>query len=113
MLSDVDKDSLLLERADAERSCEISQVNEMLAWMESHELPAACTTNNAERLERASLRRSLVKLRLDWLTLAQAGLAFRRFFGSAAPVGLDNLRTLTPADFVPVRQCAAGTWILL
>ena len=57
MLSDVDKDSLLLERADAERSCEISQVNEMLAWMESHELPAACTTNNAERLERASLRR--------------------------------------------------------
>jgi len=29
-------DSLLLERADAVRSWEISQVNEMLTWMESH-----------------------------------------------------------------------------
>ena len=31
-------DSLLLERADAMRSWEISQVNEMLTWMEQHTL---------------------------------------------------------------------------
>ncbi len=74
-------DSLLLERADAVRSWEISQVNEMLTWMESHALPFACTTNLAERLDRASLRRFLVKVRFDWLTPAQARLAFRRFFG--------------------------------
>ena len=43
-------DSLLLERADAVRSWEISQVNEMLTWMEQHSLPFACTTNLAERL---------------------------------------------------------------
>jgi transitional endoplasmic reticulum ATPase len=100
-------DSLLLERADAERSWEISQVNEMLTWMEWHELPFACTTNLAERLDRASLRRFLVKLRFDWLTTAQARLAFRQFFGSAAPAGLDDLRTLTPADFSLVRRRAA------
>jgi SpoVK/Ycf46/Vps4 family AAA+-type ATPase len=29
-------DSLLLDRADAVRSWEISQVNEMLTWMEQH-----------------------------------------------------------------------------
>jgi SpoVK/Ycf46/Vps4 family AAA+-type ATPase len=99
-------DSLLLERADAVHSWEISQVNEMLTWMESHTLPFACTTNLAERLDRASLRRFLVKVRFDWLTQAQARLAFRRFFGLAAPAGLDGLRTLTPADFSLVRRRA-------
>ena len=100
-------DSLLLERADAARSWEISEVNEMLTWMESHPLPFACTTNLAERLDRASLRRFLVKLRFGWLREAQARLAFRRFFGLAAPAGLDALRTLTPADFALVRRRAA------
>jgi AAA+ superfamily predicted ATPase len=100
-------DSLLLERADAVRSWEISQVNEMLTWMESHALPFACTTNLADRLDRASLRRFLVKLRFGWLTQAQARLAFRRFYGCTAPVGLDGLRTLTPADFSLVRRRAA------
>ena len=100
-------DSLLLERADAVRSWEISQVNEMLTWMESHELPFACTTNLLERLDRASLRRFLVKLRFGWLTPAQARLAFQRFFNLPAPPGLEGLRTLTPADFALVRRRAA------
>ena len=97
-------DSLLLERADAMHSWEVSQVNEMLTWMESHTLPFACTTNLAERLDRACLRRFLVKLRFDWLTAAQARLAFHHFFGVAAPAGIDDLRTLTPADFALVRR---------
>jgi SpoVK/Ycf46/Vps4 family AAA+-type ATPase len=100
-------DSLLLERADAVRSWEISQVNEMLTWMEGHALPFACTTNLAERLDRASLRRFLIKLRFGWLTMVQAKLAFLRFFGMSAPIGLDDLRTLTPADFALVRRRAA------
>jgi transitional endoplasmic reticulum ATPase len=100
-------DSLLLERADALRSWEISQVNEMLTWMESHALPFACTTNLADRLDRASLRRFLVKLRFEWLTRTQARLAFERFFDLAAPAALDGLRTLTPADFALVRRRAA------
>jgi len=82
-------------------------VNEMLTWMESHALPFACTTNLADRLDRASFRRFLVKVRFDWLTQSQARLAFRRFFGLAAPAGLDGLRTLTPADFALVRRRAA------
>ncbi len=100
-------DSLLLERAGAVRGWEISQVNEMLTWMEGHALPFACTTNLAERLDRASLRRFLVKLRFDWLTTAQARLAFRQFFDLDAPAGLDELDTLTPADFALVRRRAA------
>ncbi len=100
-------DSLLLERANAVRSWEISGVNEMLTWMESSPLPFACTTNLAERLDRASLRRFLIKLRFDWLSEAQARLAFRRFFALPAPADLDALRTLTPADFALVQRRAA------
>ena len=100
-------DSLLLERADAVRSWEISQVNEMLTWMEGHPLPFACTTNLPDRLDRASLRRFLVKVRLDWLTVAQSRLAFRRFFDLPPSPALDALRTLTPADFALVRRRAA------
>jgi transitional endoplasmic reticulum ATPase len=89
------------------RGWEISQVNEMLTWMERHALPFACTTNLATRLDRASLRRFLVKLRFDWMTKEQARLAFQRFFGAAAPAALDGLRALTPADFSLVRRRAA------
>jgi len=102
-------DSLLLDRADAVRGWEISQVNEMLTWMESHALPFACTTNMADRLDRASLRRFLVKVGFDWLTPAQARLAWRRFFDLAPPASLDGLRTLAPADFALVRRRAAVT----
>jgi transitional endoplasmic reticulum ATPase len=100
-------DSLLLERAGAVRGWEVSQVNEMLTWMEQHALPFACTTNLPGRLDSASLRRFLVKMRFDWMTRAQARLAFQRFFGAAAPEGLDRLDTLTPADFSLVRCRAA------
>ena len=92
-------DSLLLDRVDAVRSWEISQVNEMLTWMEQHTLPFACTTNLPDRLDRASLRRFLVKVRFDWLTQAQARLAFRRFFGLTAPAALDGLRDVDAGGF--------------
>ena len=92
-------DSFLTDRADAVRSWEVTQVNEMLTWMEQHALPFACTTNFSDRLDRASLRRFLVKVRFDWLSQTQARLAFQRFFEVVAPPALDNLRTLTPADF--------------
>ncbi len=99
-------DSLLLERGNAVRGWEITQVNEMLTCMEAHKLPFACTTNLAERLDRASLRRFLVKLRFDWVTAAQACRAFRRFFALEAPAGLGGLLCLTPADFALVARRA-------
>ena len=99
-------DSLLLDRAGAVRSWEVSQINEMLTWMESHPLPFACTTNLLSRLDVASLRRFLVKARFDWLSPGQCRLAFRRFFGAEPPPALDGLRALSPADFALVRRRA-------
>ena len=59
-------DSLLAVRRFAHRSWEVSQVNEMLTWMESHPLPFACTTNFGEHLDPATLRRFVFKVTLDY-----------------------------------------------
>jgi transitional endoplasmic reticulum ATPase len=50
-------DSLLFDRREAVRSWEVSQVNEMLTWMEQHPLPFCCTTKMMEKFDSASLRR--------------------------------------------------------
>ena len=100
-------DSLLGDRRQAVRSWEVSQVNEMLTWMESHPLPFACTTNLRERLDQASLRRFTFKCCFDYLEQDQLGMAFRHFFGVEAPTAAcRGLATLTPGDFAVVRKKA-------
>ncbi len=69
-------ESLLGDWRNAARSWEPSQVNEMLTWMESDPLPFACTTNFAERLDPATLRRFDFKIALDYLSPEQASAAF-------------------------------------
>lgn len=95
-------DSLLSDRREAVRSWEVTQVNEMLTWMESHPLPFICTTNLMDRLDQASLRRFTLKLRFDPLTAAQSALAFERFFGAPAPRPLPD--GLSPGDFATVQR---------
>ncbi|MCY4013655.1 MAG: AAA family ATPase [Gammaproteobacteria bacterium] len=99
-------DSLLADRRGAHRSWEVSQVNEMLTWMESHPLPFACTTNFGESLDAASLRRFVFKVTLRFLKPGAASLAFKTFFGLEPPEGLRTLRSLTPGDFEVVRRKA-------
>jgi transitional endoplasmic reticulum ATPase len=65
-------ESLFADRRDAVRSWEVTQVNEMLTWMESHPLPFVCTTNLMDRLDQASLRRFTLKLRFEPLNTEQA-----------------------------------------
>ena len=99
-------DSLLAERSGAQRSFEVSQVNGMLTWMESHPLPFACTTNLMERLDTASRRRFTFKIKMGYLTRDQTRTAFRTILGAEPPSGLDALATLTPGDLVTVRHRA-------
>jgi len=100
-------DSLLADRAGAQRSWEVSQVNEMLTWMESHELPFACTTNLMDRLDPASLRRFTFKIRFGFLDRGQVQDAFSRFFGLTAPARVCDMDMLTPGDFAVVRRRAS------
>ena len=95
-------DSLLSDRRGAVRSWEVTQVNEMLTWMENHPLPFVCTTNLVDRLDQASLRRFTLKLRFEPLDCAQATRAFEHFFGIQSSRALPE--GLTPGDFATVRR---------
>ena len=94
-------DSLLGARASAQARWEVSQVNEMLTWMEGHALPFVCTTNLLTRLDEASLRRFSFKLTFFGMTADQAERHFQNLFGeraSALPHGL------TPGDFAVAQR---------
>lgn len=95
-------DSLLADRANARHSWEVTQVNEMLTWMEHHPLPFACTTNLVDKLDPASLRRFSLKIAFGAIDAEQARLAFVQFFGLQPPPGLDHLQGLVPGDFACV-----------
>jgi len=101
-------DSLLYDRATATRSWEVTQVNELLTWLDRHPLPVFAATNELRRLDPAALRRFTFKLDLKPLGREGARRAFTRFFAAEAPAGLDRLAGLTPGDFaVVVRQLRA------
>lgn len=99
-------DSLLADRRGAVRNWEISQINEMLTWMESHSLPFAMRSNFSQRLDPAVLRRVLFKVAFFPLTPQQIAAAFRRFFGCEALESVKKLDPLTPGDFVVVARKA-------
>ena len=97
-------DSLLGARDGARHRWEISQVNEMLTWMESHPLPFACTTNLIEQLDPATARRFSLKIGFLPLSAQQREACFRRFFKAEPPAGLWALDQLTPGDFAVVAK---------
>ncbi len=95
-------DSFLQNRNNAARSWEITQVNEMLTWMESHEYPFVCTTNLIDSLDEASLRRFTFKIKFDFLTTEQVNSGIEYFFGiKNADV---NIKGLTAGDFATVKK---------
>jgi SpoVK/Ycf46/Vps4 family AAA+-type ATPase len=97
-------DSLLADRRGAERSWEVSQVNEMLTWMESHPLPFICTTNFVEKLDPATQRRFTFRIRFDFLSADQLPLAWAAHFSCSPPKELSTLDRLAPGDFANVAR---------
>lgn len=94
-------DSLLFDRTTAQTSWEVGQVNELLTWLDRHPLPVVAATNHPGKLDPATLRRFVFKLSLRPLGAERSAKAFERFFGMAAPAGLDGL---TPGDFAVVAR---------
>lgn len=95
-------DTFLQNRNNAVRSWEVSQVNEMLTWMESHEYPFVCTTNLLDTLDEASLRRFTFKIGFDFLNYEQVNKAIEHFFGIKDAVV--NIKGLTAGDFATVKK---------
>lgn len=100
-------DSFLYTRQDAHRSWEVTQVNEMLTWMEEHTLPVAFTTNLMDMLDTASLRRFTFHVRFDYMDREALASAYNSFF-KLEDVPEKGLRfeNLTPGDFAQARKQA-------
>jgi SpoVK/Ycf46/Vps4 family AAA+-type ATPase len=100
-------DSFLFDRREAVRSWEVSQVNEMLTWMEHHPLPFCCTTNLMERFDSASIRRFTFHILFHYLDVPALRRAYALFYQldpvPAAGLGFANL---TPGDFAQARRQA-------
>ena len=97
-------DSFLQNRNNAHASWEVSQVNEMLTWMESHEYPFVCTTNLLDTLDEASLRRFTFKIRFDFLSPDKVSNAIEHFFGISTEGKNINIKGLTAGDFATVKK---------
>lgn len=97
-------DSLLFDRTTARTNWEVSQVNELLTWLDRHPLPVIAATNHAGSLDPATLRRFVFKVHLAPLGPSRAEEAFARFFGMAAPASLAEIAGLTPGDFAVVAR---------
>lgn len=107
-------DSFLLDRRGAQRSYEVTEVNEMLQQMERHDGVFVCTTNLLDRIDQAALRRFTFKIKFKPLTPEQR----EKMFITEALAGkseqltpeirrrLKKLEQLAPGDFAAVkRQC--------
>ncbi len=105
-------DSFLQDRRGAQRSWEVSQVNEMLIQMESFHGLFIATTNLMDGLDQAALRRFDLKVRFDYLRSEQAWQLLKRHcvqlgfkeLQLECRVRLNRLNTLTPGDFAVVRR---------
>lgn len=109
-------DSLLRERGLAQRSWEITQVNEFLQQIERFRGMVACTTNLWKDLDAAAMRRFVFKLEFRPLRPEQAVAMFDLYFvksGLCWPAARDRretsrsigrIRNLTPGDFATVAR---------
>ena len=105
-------DSFLQNRALAQRSYEITEVNEMLQGMERFKGVFICTTNLFDRIDEAALRRFTFKIQFKPLTREQREKMFatEALEGNSANLSskishrLNKLQMLTPGDFASVKR---------
>ena len=105
-------DSFLLDRRGAQRSYEVTEVNEMLQQMERHDGVFICTTNLLDRIDQAALRRFTFKIKFKPLTAEQREKMFvtEALNGNADLLTpgvrqrLSKLEQLCPGDFAAVKR---------
>ena len=105
-------DSFLQDRRGAQRTYEVTEVNEMLQGMERYAGIFICTTNLLESLDQAALRRFTFKLKFMPLTAVQREAMFvTEALTADAALLTDGLRKrlaqltqLCPGDFAAVKR---------
>lgn len=105
-------DSFLQDRRGAQRTYEVTEVNEMLQGMERFAGIFICTTNLMDSIDQAALRRFTFKIRFKPLTARQRETMFvvEALGGDAARLSaelvarLAKLEQLCPGDFAAVKR---------
>jgi SpoVK/Ycf46/Vps4 family AAA+-type ATPase len=105
-------DSFLQDRRGAQRTYEVTEVNEMLQGMERFNGIFVCTTNLMDRIDQAALRRFTFKIRFKPLTAMQREKMFvtEALAGDASlltpevQARLARLEQLCPGDFAAVKR---------
>jgi len=105
-------DSFLQDRRGAQRTYEVTEVNEMLQGMERYAGIFICTTNLMDRIDQAALRRFTFKIRFKPLTSVQREKMFvvEALDGKAddlaepARARLAKMDQLCPGDFAAVKR---------
>jgi len=105
-------DSFLQDRRNAQRTYEVTEVNEMLQGMERYHGIFVCTTNLMDSIDPAALRRFTFKIRFKPLTCGQRERMFvvEALAGDEAALTdplrsrLAKLEQLCPGDFAAVKR---------
>ena len=101
-------DGIVQDRSGAQRSWEVTQVNELLHRMENFKGVMIGATNFMDNLDAAIMRRFTFKLQFDYLEEAGKRTFFERMFkarlSGAEAKRLASIPNLAPGDFRTVRQ---------
>ena len=95
-------DSFLFDRKYAQRDFECTSTNELLTQMEDHPYPFIMTTNLKEKIDKASLRRFLFKIKYDYMTENNIVSGVKTYFGKEFGLTKEQLKELkyiTAGDF--------------
>jgi SpoVK/Ycf46/Vps4 family AAA+-type ATPase len=94
-------DSFLQDRRGAQRTYEVTEVNEMLQGMERYNGIFVCTTNLLESLDQAALRRFTFKIQFKPLARAANACSVEALAGDASALTTDCARRLAAEQLCP------------
>lgn len=100
-------DSFLFDRKYAQRDFECASTNELLTQMEDHPYPFIMTTNLKSKLDKASLRRFLFKIKYDYMKEENVKAGVKTYFGkkfSLTKEQLKSLKYITAGDFKTAKR---------
>lgn len=102
-----ESDTFLYDRTYSQREFEVSQVNELLTQMEDFEYPLIMTTNLKDRVDKASMRRFIFKIKFDYMKPENVLAGVKEYFGEEyilTEEQLNKLPHLCAGDFFLIKK---------
>lgn len=102
-----ESDTFLFDRTYSQREFEVSQVNELLTQMEDFEYPLIMTSNLKEKIDKASMRRFIFKIKFDYMKPENVNAGVKEYFGeqfSLTEEQITKLPHLCAGDFSLIKK---------